>query len=80
MTAIDTEAILQNGAVLTKGSGVVNLELEDDLGLFFMSQVGGVLDTDRAQFDSRQERDEALLNTVRGFLGEGWTLTGEEDQ
>jgi hypothetical protein len=78
MTDVNTEAILQNGAVLTKGSGVVNLELEDDLGLFFMSQVGGMLDTDRAQFDSRQERDKALLNTVRGFLGEGWHLMGEE--
>lgn len=78
MTDTDTDTILRNGAVLTKAAGVVNLEPEDDLGLFFMSQVGGRLDTDRAQFDNRQERDEALLNTVRGFLGDGWHLMGGE--
>jgi hypothetical protein len=77
MTTINSEAILQDGAVLTKGTSVVNLELDGDLGLFFMSQVCGILDTDRAAFESGEERDEALLNTVRLYLAEGWQLAEE---
>lgn len=77
MTAIDTAPILQNGAVLTKAGTIVDLELEGDCGLFFCTNEGGVLDTDRATFDSRQERDEALLRTVALYVEAGWTLAGE---
>lgn len=77
MTTLDTTAILENGAILTKHAAIVDLELEGDTGLFYCSNAGG-LDTDRAQFDSRQERDEALLRTVRLYLDEGWRLVGEE--
>lgn len=77
MTDINTDAVLENGAVLTRGSSMVNLELEGDLGLFFMSQIGGRLDTDRTEFDTKQQRDGALLNTVNLHLAEGWTLAGE---
>lgn len=76
MTTIDTAAVLANGAVLTKGPVIVNLEVDGDLGLFFMSKVGGTLDTDWAEFDSREERDKALLSTVRLYLNEGWNLAG----
>lgn len=79
MTTINTEHVLATGAVFTKPGAVVNLEPDGDRDLFFMSNVGGVLDTDRAVFDSREERDEALLRTVRLYLAEGWQLAGEED-
>lgn len=78
MVAIDTAPILENGAVLTKAGAIVDLELEGDRGLFFMSKVAGVLDTDRAEFDTRKERDEALLRTVGLYVADGWTLAGEE--
>ena len=78
MAALDTGAILQDGAVLTKPGQIVDLEPDGDLELFFMSKVHGVLDEDRAVFGTKQERDEALLRTVRLYLGEGWTLLGEE--
>lgn len=77
MTTIDTAAVLANGAVLTKGPVIVNLEVDGELGLFFMSRVRGTLDTDRAEFGSREERDEALLSTVRLYLSEGWNLAGD---
>ena len=69
----DSGAILANGAVLTKRGQIVVLELEGDTGLFYCSNAGG-LDTDRKTFDSREERDEALLRTVRLYLGEGWQM------
>lgn len=78
MTTLNTAAILEDGAVLTKLGAIVDLELEGDTGLFFMSKVNGALDSDRAEFDTRQERDEALLRTVRLYLDEGWQLAGEE--
>lgn len=78
MTAIDTAPILENGAVLTKPGQVVNLEPDGDRELFFMSNVRGVLDTDRAEFDTRQERNEALLRTVRLYVEDGWALAEEE--
>jgi len=76
MTApLNTAEILANGAVLTKAGTIVDLELEGDLGLFFCSSTNG---TDRAQFDTREERDEALLRTVGLYVKDGWTLAGEE--
>lgn len=78
MTAIDTAPILESGAVLTKHGAIVDLEVEGDSGLFFCTNEGGVLDTDRAEFDTRQERDEALLRTVKLYVKDGWTLAGEE--
>lgn len=78
MTPVDTAPILENGAVLTKAGAIVDLELEGDRGLFFCTNEGGVLDTDRAEFDSKQERDEALLRTVGLYVGAGWMLAGEE--
>jgi hypothetical protein len=78
MRSLNAGAILENGAVLTKAGAVVDLEMEGDLGLFFCSNDGGVLDTDRAAFDTRQERDEALLRTVGLYVEDGWTLVGEE--
>jgi hypothetical protein len=77
VTTLNTTAILENGAVLTKHGQIVALELEGDTGLFYCSNAGG-LDTDRKTFDTRQERDEALLRTVRLYLDEGWQLVGEE--
>lgn len=73
MTGINND-ILENGAVLTKTDAIVNLELDGDRSLFFMSQVGGTLDTDRAAFDTRTDRDNALLNTVQLYIEQGWTL------
>jgi hypothetical protein len=78
MTDIKAVTILENGAVLTKAGGIVNLELEGDRGLVFMSQIGQLIDTDRAEFDSRTDRDNALLNTVQLYIDEGWQLAGEK--
>lgn len=72
-----TEPILEDGAVFTKRGAIVALEFEGDTGLFFCTNAGGRLDTDRAEFDTREERDEALLATVRLYLDEGWQLVGE---
>lgn len=77
MATLDTAAILEYGAVLTKHGAIVDLELEGDTGLFYCSNAGG-FDTDRKTFDTREERDEALLRTVRLYLDKGWTLAGEE--
>ena len=78
MTTFNSAEILANGAVLTKHGTVVELELEGEFGLFFCTNEGGVLDTDRAQFDTRQDRDEALLRTVVPGVEYGWTLAGGE--
>lgn len=77
MTTLDTRTVLDGGAVLTKPGQIVNLELDGDLGLFFMAKVGEMHGTDRAAFGTRQERDEALLRTVRLYLGAGWRLAGD---
>ena len=78
MPTLDTAAILESGAVLTMHGAIVDLELEGDTGLFFASKVGPMLDTDRAEFDTKQERDDALLNTVRLYVEDGWTLAAGE--
>ena len=77
MTTLNTAEILDNGAVLTKPDAIVDLELEGDLGLFYCSNADGRLETDWAQFDTRQERDDALLRTVGLFVKAGWTLAGD---
>jgi hypothetical protein len=65
------------GAVFTKtthgSTTIVSIELDGDLGLFFAASANGdTPETDRANFATTEERDEALANVVAEFAGAGY--------